>query len=153
MTIGAIGANPLLFLNSQSKARDLSDPSFAPNTNDAAISAGPLSILPSSSAVQLSFDNIIALQSLIEEKPAQLTEMSATEKFLAESRKTPMERMREQILEELGLSEEALAQMSPEDRRIAEDKIRQMIEEKIRQAMNAGDAPAESNAAMIEQLA
>jgi hypothetical protein len=43
--------------------------------------------------------------------------------------------------------------MSPEDRRIAEDRIRQMIEEKIRQAMNGGDAPAESNAAMIEQLA
>jgi hypothetical protein len=64
-----------------------------------------------------------------------------------------MERMREQILQELGLTEDSLAQMSPEDRRIAEDKIRQMIEEKIRQAMNAGDAPPESNAAMLEQIA
>lgn len=153
MNIGAIGANPLLFLNPQAKSCELSDPSFAPNTNAAANSAGPLSILPSSSAVQLSFDNIIALQSLIDEEPAQLIEMSATQKFLAEAQKTPMERMREQILAELGLSEDSLAQMSAEDRRIAEDKIRQMIEEKIRQAMNAGDAPADSNAAMLEQVA
>lgn len=151
MNIGAIGANALLFLNSQSKPRDLSDPSFAPNANAAANSAGPLSILPSSAAVRLSFDNIIALQSLIE--PETPKEMSPTEIFLAEARKTPMERMREQILEELGLTEDALTQMSPEERRIAEDKIREMIEEKIRQAMNAGEPPADSNGAMLSQLA
>jgi len=153
MTIGAIGANPLLFLNSLSKNREASEQNFAPDTNAAANSAGPLSILPSSSAVQLSFDNVIALQSLVDEEPAQLTEMSATQKFLAEAQKTPMERMREQILEQLGLSEESLAQMSPEDRRVAEDKIRQMIEEKIKQAMNADEAPADSNAGMIELVA
>lgn len=153
MTIGAIGANPLLFLNSRPQNTGLSDQAFAPNTKAAANSAGPLSILPSSAAVQLSFDNIIALQSLIDEEPAQLTEMSATEQFLAEAQKTPMERMREQVLDALGLTEEALAQMSPQDRRVAEDKIRQLIEEKIKQAMNAGDAPADSNAAMIEELA
>jgi hypothetical protein len=153
MTIGAIGANPLLFLNSLGKNREASDQTFAPNANVAANFAGPLSILPSSSAVQLSFENVIALQSLIDEEPAQLTEMTATQKFLAEAQKTPMERMREQIMKDLGLTEESLAQMSPEDRRIAEDKIREMIEEKIRQAMNADDAPADSNAGMIEQFA
>lgn len=153
MAIGAIGANPLLFLSSQENNREASAQSFAPETNAAANSAGPLSILPSRSAVQLSFENVIALQSLIDEQPAQLTEMSATEKFLIEAQKTPMERMREQILKDLGLTEESLAQMSPEDRRIAEDKIREMIEEKIRQAMNADDAPADSNAGMIEQFA
>ena len=109
--------------------------------------------MPSSAAAPLSFANILALQSLIDEEPAQLTEMTATQKFLAEAQKTPMERMREQIMKDLGLTEESLAQMSPEDRRIAEDKIREMIEEKIRQAMNADDAPADSNAGMIEQFA
>lgn len=153
MNIGAIGANPLLFLNSRAENRGLSDPSFVPNTNAAANSAGPLSILPSRSAQPLSFDNVLALQSLIDPEPQSLTPMTPTEIFLAEAQKTPMERMREQILEELGLTEESLAQMSPEERRVAEDKIRQMIEEKIRQAMNADDAPAASNAAMIEQLA
>lgn len=153
MNIGAIGANAPLFLNSQGKPRDLSDPSFAPNANAAANSAGLLSILPSGAAVRLSFDNIIALQSLIEPEPETPKELSPTEIFLAEARKTPMERMREQILEELGLSEDSLAQMSPEERRIAEDKIREMIEEKIRQAMNAGEPPADSNGAMLSQLA
>lgn len=153
MTIGSIGTNPLLFLNSRAQNAGSSSNPFAPTgTNGAANSAGPLSILPSSTAQPLSFANILALQSLIDEEPAQLTEMTATQKFLQEAQKTPMERMREQILEQLGLSEEALAQMSPEDRRVAEDKIRQMIEEKIRQAMNAGDEPSNSNTDMLQSL-
>lgn len=152
MNIGAIGANALLFLNSQAKSRDLTDPSFAPNTNAAANSAGPQSILPGRAAPQLSFESILSLQSLVEPE-AEILEMSPTEIFLAEARKTPMERMREQVLDSLGLTEEALAQMSPEERRAAEDKIREMIEEKIRQAMNAGDAPPDSNGAMLRHLA
>jgi len=154
MSIGAIGTNPLLFLSARAQNGAPSPQSFAPTgANSPANSAGPSSVLPRSSAVQLSFDNIIALQSLIDPEPAQPTEMSATEKFLEEARKTPMERMREQILKELGLTEEALAQMAPEEKRAAEDKIREMIEEKLRQSMNAGDEPAESNAAMIQDLA
>lgn len=154
MTIGSIGTNPLLFLNSRTQNAGSSSSPFAPaTTNNAASFAGPLSILPSSSAVQLSFENVIALQSVDNEKPAQLEEMSATDRFLEEARKSPMERMREQVLDALGLSEEALAQMSPEERRSAEDKIREMIEQKIREGMNAGDEPPASNAAMIEELA
>lgn len=154
MTIGAVGSNPLLSLVSRAQNPGVSAGVFAPtNTNAAANSAGALSILPSNSAHQLSFENILALQSLADEEPAQLTEMSATEKFLQEAQKTPMERMREQILKELGLSEESLAQLPPEERRAAEDRIRELIEEKIRQAMGAdGEAP-ESNAAALEQVA
>lgn len=154
MTIGSIGTNPLLFLNSRAQNAGSAASAFAPpSTNAAANSAEPLSILPIRSAQPLSFANILALQSLDDEEPAQPTEMSATEKFLAESQKSPMERMREQVLDALGLTEEALAQMSPDDRRVAEDKIRQMIEDKIKQAMNAGDEPADSNASMIELVA
>jgi pyrroline-5-carboxylate reductase len=79
--------------------------------------------------------------------------MSATQKFLKEAQKTPMERMREQVLGALGLTEEALAQMSRDERRSAEDKIREMIEEKIRQGMNGGDKSPGSNAEMMEQIA
>jgi pyrroline-5-carboxylate reductase len=139
-------------LNSRAQNVSSSTNAFAPTgANGAANSAGQLSILPSSSAVKLSFENIIALQSLIDE-PAQLAEMSATEKFLEEARKSPIERMREQVLESLGLTEEALAQMPPQERRAAEDKIRELIEEKIRQAMNADDQPTESNSAMLQSL-
>lgn len=152
MNIGALGANALLFLNSQLKQRDLSDTSFVASANAAANSAGPLSILPSSSAVQLSFENVIQLQSLSDPEPAKLIELSATQKFLAEARKTPMERMREQVLGQLGLTEESLAQMPADERRVAEDKIREMIEEKIRQGMGADDQPQNTNTAMLQSL-
>ena len=154
MNIGAIGTNPLLFLSARAQNHAPSTQILAPTgANTTANSAGPLSILPSNSAVPLSFDNIIALQSLIAPEPTQLTEMSATEKFLQEAQKTPIERMREQILKELGLTEEGLAQMGPEEKRSAEDKIRAMVEEKLRQSMNAGNEPTESNASIIQDLA
>lgn len=154
MNIGAVGANPLLFMAQRAQNADSAANAFAPtNANSTANSAGSLSILPSRPAAPLSFENILALQSLGEPEEPKLEELSATEKFLQEAQKTPMERMREQILEQLGLSEDALAQMSPEDRRVAEDKIRELIEEKIRQAMNGGDNTPSSNAEMIEQLA
>ncbi|MBL8545883.1 MAG: hypothetical protein JNL81_05425 [Hyphomonadaceae bacterium] len=154
MNIGAIASNPLLSLVSRTQNAGASAGVFAPvNTNAAANSAGPLSILPSSAAAPLSFESILSLQSLADEEPAQLTGMSATETFLEEARKTPMERMREQVLASLGLSEDALAQMSPDERRAAEDKIREMIEEKIRQGMNGGDKSPASNAEMMERIA
>ena len=154
MNIGAVGSNPLLSLVSRAQNAGASAGVFAPvSTNAAANSAGPLSILPSSAAAPLSFESILSLQSLADEEPAQLTEMSATEKFLKEAQKTPMERMREQVLASLGLSEDALSQMPPDERRAAEDKIREMIEEKIRQGMNGGDKSPTSNAEMMEQVA
>ncbi len=154
MNFGAVGSNPLLSLISRTQNAGASAGVFATtDTSAAANSAGPLSILPSSSAHQLSFENILALQSVDDEEPAQLTEMSATEKFLKEAQKTPMERMREQVLAALGLSEDALAQLPPDERRSAEDKIRDMIEEKIRQGVNGGDKSPNSNAEMMEQVA
>ncbi|MCX7357988.1 MAG: hypothetical protein NT015_07595, partial [Alphaproteobacteria bacterium] len=78
MNIGATGTNPLLFLSARAQNSAPSTQNFAPGTNGSANSAAPLSILPRSSAVQLSFDNIIALQSLIDPEPPQLEEMSAT---------------------------------------------------------------------------
>ncbi|MCX7356998.1 MAG: hypothetical protein NT015_02435 [Alphaproteobacteria bacterium] len=155
MNIGAVGSNPLLSLISRTQNAGANAGVFAPvNTNAAANSAGPLSILPSSSAQPLSFESILALQSVGEdEEPAQLTEMTATEKFLKEAQKTPMERMREQVLAGLGLSEDALSQMPPDERRAAEDKVRELIEEKVRQGMNGGDKSPASNAEMMEQVA
>jgi hypothetical protein len=152
MSIGAISSNPLLWLAQRPETHANAPPAFDATSNDQANSAGPLSILPSSSAMQLSFENILALQSLADPPAPKLEEMSATQKFLAEAQKSPMERMREQVLSDLGLTEESLAQMPPEERRAAEDKIREMIEEKIRQAMGAGDDAPDSNSAMLQSL-
>jgi hypothetical protein len=152
MNIGALGVNALLYLGSQLLKGDSEEKSFEQSANAAANSAGPLTILPSRSAVELSFENIIALQSLSDPAPTAITEMTATEKFLAEAQKSPIERMREQVLHDLGLTEESLAQMPAEERRIAEDKIRELIEEKIRQAMNADGQSPNSNSAMLQSL-
>lgn len=100
----------------------------------------------------LSFETVIALQKIEDDEPATITAPSATEIFLEEARKSPIERMREQILEELGLTEDSLAQLPPEERRAIEDQIREKIEEKFRQANNAGDRP-DSNAEMVEAVA
>jgi len=152
MNIGVVGANALLYLGSQLLKGASADRSFEQSANAAANSAGPLSILPSSSAIQLSFENILALQSLADPPAPKLEEMSATQKFLAEAQKSPMERMREQVLGDLGLTEDSLAQMPPEERQAAEDKIRELIEAKIRQAMGAGDDAPTSNSAMLQSL-
>ena len=157
VTVSSISSNPLLGLNSLlrssgSAAASVFAPTPAPAKTSPAQSAG-LSILPASSATQLSFDTILQLQMLDEPKAAEPKPPTAEELFLKESQKSPMQRMREQVLDALGLTEEQLAQMAPEDRRAAEDQIRQMIEEKIREAMNGDKAAPVSNAEMLQAVA
>lgn len=101
----------------------------------------------------LSFETILNLQGQAEPEPVTLKPPSATEIFLEEARKSPIERMREQIMQELGISEEDLGAMSPEERRATEDKIREMIEEKFRQAAGADSDAPDSNASMIDVVA
>lgn len=150
MNIGAIGFNALTALNLQGREREIDVDAFAGILPRSANSAGSQSILPSSSIGSLSFETVLSLQALDEPKPIEAP--SATDIFLEEAQKHPMERLREQIMKELGVSEESLAQMPPEEKRAMEDKIRQMIEEKLRQGMNAGDAPPSTNAEMLQQL-
>lgn len=118
---------------------------------NAAKTAGALSILPASQAQPLSFETVLELQRPDPEEPTAIKPPTPTEIFLEEAQKSPMERMREQILEELGLTEEDLAQMSPDERRATEDKIRELIEEKFRQAMGGDEEPADTNAEAIMQ--
>lgn len=64
---------------------------------------------------------------------------------------TPAERLREQILKEMGLTEEQLEQMPPEERAAIEDKIaalmRERMEEKMRSHMEEAPATAPSQSA------
>lgn len=157
MTVSGIPSSPLLGLNSLLRAGSSAASVFAP-TQGTEKSAGQaraaVSILPAqTAAAPLSFDTILQLQSLDPPKPAASTEPTAEEAFLKEAQKTPMQRMREQVLDALGMTEEQLAQMSPEERRAAEDQIRQMIEEKFRQAMSGDKDKPNTNAAMLEAVA
>ncbi|HRK65730.1 MAG TPA: hypothetical protein PLN53_15145, partial [Terricaulis sp.] len=102
--------------------------------------ARPAPIL-ADSAANISMDSMLFLQT--EEAP-KAEGPSATDLFLEEIRKDPIERMREQIMEELGVTEESLAQMSPDERRAVEDRISAMIEEKLRQGFGVERAETET---------
>jgi len=96
-------------------------------------------------------NSVLQLQSLIEPE-TEISAPSATDIFLEEARKDPMERLREQIMKELGISEADLAAMPPEERRAMEDRIRQLIEEKFRQGMGVDNAEAGSAGAVLQEF-
>ena len=151
MNAGAIGANASVLLNLGAKPRVDANAFTPAGLARPENSAGAKSILPSSQTQPLSFESVLALQRL-DEPVQEISAPSAEDLFLAEARKSPMERMREQVMGALGVTEEALAQMSPEERRAMEDKIREMIEEKLRQAMKGNDGAPASNSEMLQSL-
>lgn len=57
----------------------------------------------------------------------------AKAEFLKWAHMTPAERMRANLLSSMGLTEDQVAAMSPEDRRKVEDKLRELIEQKVKQ--------------------
>lgn len=90
-------------------------------------------------------ETLLALQS-DEPKPAPASASSsaptAEDLFLQEAHKSPMQRLREQILDSMGLTEDQLAQMPADQRRAVEDRIADIIKEKIREA-NGGTQSAQ----------
>lgn len=155
----SVSANPLLALNSLLRASGGSASDvFAPTSTDKTDSAKfspALSILPPSSATPLSFENVLALQTIDDSQPQALSVHQPTpeELFLKEAQKSPMERMRDQILQSMGLTEESLAQMPPEARRAAEDKIAKMIQEKIKLATGVDKNSSNSTEDMLQAVA
>jgi len=153
MTIAGITSSPLFALNSHTRSGNSAAAAFLPAASKPANSADGPTILPSANAVQLSIESLVALQS---EQPktqeASITTSSVEDQFLEEARKSPMQRMREQIMKELGVTDDDLAQMAPDERRAMEDRIRELVEEKLREAMNAGKVAPKSNGEMLQQL-
>lgn len=154
MQISGLGANPLLSLGARPSASIAQ--SFALQNSSANSSADTAKSLPPVQPIAFSMDMLLALQGEQEQesesKVEELKPPTAEELFLAEARKSPMERMREQVMKELGITEDALAQMTPEERRAAEDKIREMIEEKLKQGMR-GDGAAETAGDVVLEAA
>lgn len=152
MNIGSIGSNPLLSLNFQQRTNQTPADAMQILPPRQANSAAQ-TILPPNSATQLSFETLLSLQSLDQPALEEVQAPTPTQIFLQEAQKSPMERMREQILEQLGLTEDAIDQMPPEERRAVEDQIREMIEQKLREGMGADREAPDSNASMIEAVA
>ena len=63
---------------------------------------------------------------------------SAEEEFLEIARKSPLERLRDKILEDLKTSEADLAQMEPEARTAVEDEIKRRMLEALQGTSEAG---------------
>ncbi len=70
-------------------------------------------------------------------------ESGAVKDFLDYMKKTPEERLRDKILKVLGLTEEDLQNMSPDERLGIENKIRDIIKETIVNAEGQGGAERE----------
>lgn len=64
-------------------------------------------------------------------RKAEEADAAAREEFLTYMKKTPMQRMREAILKEMGLTEEDLKAMEPEKRAAAEAAIAEKIKERM----------------------
>lgn len=64
-------------------------------------------------------------------KPAQETSLGndIEEEFLKYARMSPMDRMRANILKSMGLTEQDLQNMSPQQRQAVEQKIKDLIEQ------------------------
>ena len=57
----------------------------------------------------------------------------STKAFAEYMEKTPLEHWREKIIEEMGLTEEAIAALPPEKRALVEDKIQRKMEQIMQQ--------------------
>jgi len=64
-------------------------------------------------------------------KGSPLDEPSAKDEFLKYQAMTPAQKMRAMMLAKLGVTEEELKAMSPEDRKKIEDKLKDMVKQQV----------------------
>lgn len=121
-----------------------------------------ISGVSSQSASLVSPANLVQAQTYTEDtiaadsETAEASSDSDTNEFRSEAAQTfldfigknPMERMREQILREMGLTEEQLEQLPPEERQKVEEQIASIIEER----MKASFAPNASETEQLQQI-
>lgn len=93
---------------------------------DPAIPAGPQASFSTRQPMMIDSASMIELQSGEETSGSK-----AADAFMAWMRKSPEERLRDQILKALNITEEDLEKMSPQDRAGIEQKIKDIIKEKL----------------------
>ena len=94
-----------------------------------AISAATVHSLPRPKLAEHSF------QKLLLNSPS-----TAEQEFLEISQKSPIERLRDKSLDDMKTSEEALAQMEPEERQAVEDEIKRRMQEALQASTGTGVA-------------
>lgn len=95
---------------------------------------------PTQMLTKLDSASIFSLQSIefTVDENGKPTGIKATDEFLAHMKKTPEERVRANILKSIGVTEEELESLPPEQRQAIEEKIKEIIKEKIRPASELG---------------
>jgi hypothetical protein len=157
MQIGSIASGALSLLNLLGKPATgagavASGFESAASFNSANSAQGGGQALPASSTGGLSFETMLALQSIGENREKHEAGLyvqepqrdDGTQAFLNEAQKSPMERMREDVLKALGLTEDDLNNMTTDERQAAEEKISQLVQEKLKAGQNGGDAAAQN---------
>lgn len=83
---------------------------------------------------------------------AQDASDSLLAEFLELSKMTPVERLRKELLDNMGMTEESLAQMPPEERSAVEEEIRRAIKQQlgIDETQQAGTAEGQTVAGAQE---
>jgi len=88
--------------------------------------------------------------------PTQKSSRTAAEELAEYLRKSPAEHMRDAILKEMGLTEDDLAAMPPEKRKVIEDTIAAKIKEKLLEhsdvAKNAANKPLSMQSLLTNNL-
>jgi len=144
MFVGGAGGSAAIWLNSLGKTDEPStaEKLFGARTgkDDPAKPAATNTSFPTAPPVSLGVDGLLALQDAGtpagKSVPAASSEPaeepagpSAADQFLDFMKKTPEERLRDKILKALGVTEEDIKSMTPDERVALEQKIREIIKE------------------------
>jgi len=168
MQVGGFGASAAIWLNSVGKTAEAGSiqPFTAPTEiestrqKEQAKSAASNTSFPTIAPVAMDAATLLALQGDDADKAERTDdaglsganadgESGAVKDFLDYMKKTPGERLRDKILKALGVTEEDLTRMSPDERLAIENKIRDIIKETIVKAEGQGGAEREQAGADV----
>lgn len=158
MFVGGAGGSAAIWLNSLGKTDEPSaaEKLFGATTgkDDPAKPAASNTSFPTAPPVNFSVDALLALQDAgapasasAAAEPSEPAEEpsgpSAADQFLDYMKKTPEERLRDKILKALGVTEEDIKSMSPDERVALEEKIEEIVKETMVKAEGPGAAERE----------
>lgn len=168
MQVGGFGASAAVWLSSLGKTAEAgSVSSFTAPTElkgdgqkEQAKSAASNTSFPTVAPVAMDAATLLALQGDDAGRTEQTGdaaldgaeadgESGAVQDFLDYMKKTPEERLRDKILKAMGLTEDDLASMTPDERLAIESKIRDIIKETIVKAEGQGGAEREKAGAEV----
>lgn len=149
MFVGGVGSAAATWLGTLGKTGDAgASEAFATQKtgkSDAAKAAATNTSFPTSSPAQLNADALLALQEASEKDGAgekQEVKTSPEEQFLDYMQKSPAERLRDKILKALGVTEDDIKDMTPDERMGLEKKIQEIIKETMVKAEGDGEPSA-----------